>query len=114
MAQCSRVHGSSNLLQTLLANDLVDVVLDIPVTLGKESLFGEGTIPRFRLAVSTISPGGVIIASYNRDEVGSGRSLGIVCQPHPPTPRWSPGRAPDLRLTMGAGGSAQDGPDAGC
>ncbi len=66
-----QVHGSSNLLQTLLANDLVDALwLKIfPVTLGKgKRLFGEGTIPAaFKLAESTISPGGVIIASYHRD-----------------------------------------------
>ncbi len=66
-----QVHGSSNLIQTLLANDLVDELwLKIfPVTLGKgKRLFGEGTIPAaFRLTGSKISPSGVIIASYTRD-----------------------------------------------
>jgi dihydrofolate reductase len=66
-----QVHGSSNLIQTLLANDLVDELwLKIfPVTLGKgKRLFGEGTVPAaFRLTGSSISPSGVIVASYKRD-----------------------------------------------
>lgn len=66
-----QVHGSSNLIQTLLANDLVDELwLKIfPVTLGKgKRLFGEGTIPAaFKLTESKIAPSGVIIASYGRD-----------------------------------------------
>lgn len=73
-----QVHGSSNLIQTLLANNLVDELwLKIfPVTLGKgKRLFGEGTIPAaFKLTESKISPEGVIIASYKRDgevKVGS-------------------------------------------
>ena len=66
-----QVHGSSNLIQTLLANDLADELwLKIfPVTLGKgKRLFGEGTIPAaFKLIESYASPSGVIIASYKRD-----------------------------------------------
>ncbi len=66
-----QVHGSSNLLQTLLANDLVDELwLKVfPVTLGKgKRLLGEGTIPAaFRLMESNTSPSGVITASYKRD-----------------------------------------------
>jgi dihydrofolate reductase len=65
-----QVHGSSNLIQTLLANDLADELwLKVfPVTLGKgKRLFGEGTIPAaFTLTDSKISPSGVIIASYRR------------------------------------------------
>lgn len=65
-----QVHGSSNLIQTLLANDLVDELwLKIfPVTLGKgKRLFGEGTIPAaFKLTGSKASASGVIIASYKR------------------------------------------------
>jgi dihydrofolate reductase len=65
-----QVHGSSNFLQTLWANDLVDELwLKIfPVTLGKgKRLFGEGTIPAaFTLIESKTSPSGVIIASYKR------------------------------------------------
>jgi dihydrofolate reductase len=66
-----QVHGSSNLIQTLLANDLADELwLKVyPVTLGKgKRLFGEGTIPAaFELTDSKISPSGVIIAPYRRD-----------------------------------------------
>jgi dihydrofolate reductase len=65
-----QVHGSSNLIQTLLANDLADELWlkAFPVTLGKgKRLFGEGTIPAaFTLTDSKISPSGVIIASYRR------------------------------------------------
>lgn len=65
-----QVHGSSNLLQTLLSNDLVDELwLKIhPVTLGKgKRLFGEGTIPAaFTLVHSRSTPSGVIVASYRR------------------------------------------------
>jgi dihydrofolate reductase len=66
-----QVYGSSNLIQTLLANDLADELwLKVfPVTLGKgKRLFGEGTIPAaFKLTDSKTSPSGVIIASYRRD-----------------------------------------------
>ncbi len=66
-----QVHGSSKLIQTLLANDLVDELwLKVfPVTLGKgKRLFGEGTMPAaFKLTESTVSPSGVIVASYKRD-----------------------------------------------
>src|ERR687895_585079 len=66
-----QVHGSSNLIQTLLANDLADELwLKVfPVTLGKgKRLFDEGTIPAaFELTDSKISPSGVILASYRRD-----------------------------------------------
>jgi dihydrofolate reductase len=72
-----QVHGSSNLIQTLLAHDLVDELwLKIfPVTLGKgKRLFGEGTIPAaFKLIESKTTSTGVIIASYKRDgEVKTG------------------------------------------
>lgn len=66
-----QVHGSSNLIQTLLKNDLVDELwLKIfPVTLGKgKRLFGEGTIPAaFKLVDSTVSSSGVLIATYERN-----------------------------------------------
>jgi dihydrofolate reductase len=72
-----QVYGSSNLIQTLLANDLVDELwLKIfPVMLGKgKRLFGEGTRPgSLKVTQSTASPSGVIIASYTRDgEVKTG------------------------------------------
>jgi dihydrofolate reductase len=65
-----QVHGSGNLIQTLLANDLVDELwLKIfPVTLGKgKRLFGDGTIPAaFQLTYSKTTPNGVIFVSYRR------------------------------------------------
>ncbi len=65
-----QVYGSGNLVQTLLANDLVDELwLKIfPVTLGKgKQLFDKGTIPAaFKLTESKTSPSGVIIANYER------------------------------------------------
>lgn len=66
-----QVHGSSNLIQTLLQNDLVDEFwLKIyPVTLGKgKRLFGTGAMPAgFKLVESYTSPSGVIIANYKRE-----------------------------------------------
>jgi dihydrofolate reductase len=65
-----QVWGSSKLVQLLLKNDLVDELrLKIhPLTLGKgKKLFDNGTIPAaFKLTESTVTPGGVIIASYKR------------------------------------------------
>ncbi len=76
-----QVHGSGDLIQTLLKHDLVDELwLKIfPVTLGKgKRLFAEGTIPAgFKLLEGEISPSGVIIASYERaGEVKTG-SFGL-------------------------------------
>ena len=65
-----QVHGSSRLIQAMLAHDLVDELwLKIfPVTLGSgKRLFGAGTIPAgFRLTRSMVTPGGVIVADYAR------------------------------------------------
>jgi dihydrofolate reductase len=65
-----QVHGSGNLIQTLLKHDLVDELwLKIfPITLGRgKRLFAEGTIPAgFELLESEISPSGVIVANYRR------------------------------------------------
>jgi dihydrofolate reductase len=65
-----QVHGSGNLIQTLLKNDLVDELwLKIfPVTLGKgKKLFDGGSIPgTWRLTDSKTTPKGVIFASYKR------------------------------------------------
>lgn len=66
-----QVHGSGDLIQTLLKNSLVDELwLKIfPVTLGKgKNLFGKGTLPTaFALTYSEISPTGVIFANYVND-----------------------------------------------
>ena len=63
-----QVHGSSNLIQTLLKHDLIDEfrLWIYPVTIGKgKRLFGEGTLPSsFKLINSKISTTGVIIATY--------------------------------------------------
>jgi dihydrofolate reductase len=72
-----QVHGSGNMIQTLLKNDLVDELwLKIfPVTLGKgKRLFAEGTMPAaFELMESKTSPSGVIFANYKRSgEVKTG------------------------------------------
>jgi dihydrofolate reductase len=65
-----QVHGSGNMIQTLLKHDLVDELwLKIfPITLGKgKKLFEEGTIPAaFTLTQSVVSPSGVIFANYKR------------------------------------------------
>ncbi len=65
-----QVHGSGNLIQTLLKQDLVDELwLKIfPITLGSgKRLFADGTVSSaFTLIESKTSPKGVIIASYKR------------------------------------------------
>lgn len=65
-----QVHGSGNLIQTLLKYDLADELwLKIfPVTLGSgKKLFEEGTFAGgYTLAECKSSPSGVIIANYKR------------------------------------------------
>jgi len=65
-----QVWGSSELIQLLLKNDLVDELkLKIhPLTLGKgKKLFDNGTIPAaFALIESIVTTTGVIIANYKR------------------------------------------------
>ena len=65
-----QVHGSGNMIQTLLQNDLVDELWlkTFPVTLGSgKKLFAEGTAPAaFELMDSQVTPGGVIFANYKR------------------------------------------------
>lgn len=65
-----KVWGSSELVQLLLAHDLVDEFwLNIhPVLLGKgKKLFGNGAIPAaFELAESHVTPKGVIMANYRK------------------------------------------------
>lgn len=64
------VHGSSGLIQTLLAHDLVDQVRvwTFPVTVGGgKRLFGDGTqAGAFRVLASTTSSTGVVITTYRR------------------------------------------------
>jgi dihydrofolate reductase len=65
-----QVHGSGELIQTLLEHDLVDELwLKIfPITLGRgKRLFGNGTVPAaFTLIESKSSPSGVMVASLKR------------------------------------------------
>ncbi len=65
-----QVHGSSEFIQVLFKNDLVDELwLKVfPVTLGTgKRLFAEGTIPAaFNLVKSKTLPSGVIVATYAR------------------------------------------------
>ena len=62
------VHGSGNLIQTLLEHHLIDVmhVWTLPVTVGSgKRLFEEGTqAQEFKLVDSIVSKTGVIIATY--------------------------------------------------
>ena len=65
-----QVHGSGNLIQTLLKHDLVDEfwLKIFPVTLGTgKRLFDQGTLPAsYTLIASQSSPSGVIIATLKR------------------------------------------------
>ncbi len=65
-----QVHGSGNVIQTLLKNDLVDEfrLKIFPITLGTgKRLFADGTIPAgLRLIDSRTSTTGVIVATYER------------------------------------------------
>ena len=66
-----QVHGSGNMIQTLLKNDLVDEfwLKIFPLTLGSgKRLFAEGAIPAaFELTKYEVSPEGVIVANYRRN-----------------------------------------------
>jgi dihydrofolate reductase len=65
-----QVWGSSELIQLLLKNDLVDELwlMIHPLTLGNgKKLFNDGPIPAaFALIESTVTSSGVIIANYKR------------------------------------------------
>jgi len=63
-----QVHGSSNLIQTLLKHDLIDEfrLLIFPVVIGNgKRLFGQGTLPSgLKLIDTKTSSTGVIVATY--------------------------------------------------
>ena len=63
-----QVHGSSNLIQTLLNSDLIDEfrLWVFPLVLGTgKRLFADGTIPAgLKLVDSTVSTTGVVIGTY--------------------------------------------------
>ena len=85
------VMGSGDLIQTLLAHDLVDELslMIFPVVLGTgKRLFGEGTVPAaFRLAESRTTSSGVVICRYRAGRRG-----------HLGTYELYPGSAPAVRL----------------
>jgi dihydrofolate reductase len=62
------VHGSGNLIQTLLKNELVDQmhIWTFPVTIGEgKRLFAEGTLPRsWKMTDTKASKTGVTIGTY--------------------------------------------------
>ena len=64
------VWGSSNLIQTLIKHDLVDVfwLMIYPLTLGAgKRLFADGTIPAaFKVTESIVGSNGVIVVNYER------------------------------------------------
>lgn len=63
-----QVHGSGNLVQTLLRHELVDELqlLTFPVVLGQgKRLFADGAVPTsLRLVSSSVSGSGVLVARY--------------------------------------------------
>lgn len=63
-----QVHGSGNLVQTLLRHGLVDEwqLLTFPVVLGQgKRLFGDGTVPAaLELVSSSVSSTGVVVGRY--------------------------------------------------
>jgi dihydrofolate reductase len=65
------IWGSSDLIQQLLAADLIDELnlMIYPLALGKgKRLFGDGTTPAaFKVVKSRVSTTGVVIATYERD-----------------------------------------------
>ena len=65
-----QVHGSAGLIQTLLAEDLVDELrlVVFPVSIGQgKRLFGDGAIPRtWRLTAHKVSGTGAVMLSYER------------------------------------------------
>jgi dihydrofolate reductase len=65
-----QVHGSGNLLQTLLKRDLIDTlrIWQFPVVLGTgKRLFAEGAIPRsFRLVDTQLNTMGAVLHIYER------------------------------------------------
>ena len=65
-----QVHGSGDLLQTLLKHDLIDTlrIWQFPVVIGTgKRLFGEGTIPRsFRIVDTQLTTTGAVLHVYER------------------------------------------------
>ena len=108
-----QVHGSGDLVQTLLAAGLVDrwhLVIH-PVLLGSgRRLFADGTIPAsLRLVESRVTKGGTIMATYvpagawwwaaSADPRSSGRKWRLRGDPKPPgVPTRFPRRVPSSEV----------------
>jgi dihydrofolate reductase len=77
--------GSADLIQTLLAHDLIDEfrVFTFPITLGRgKRLFGDGTRPAtLKLTDSKVTSAGVVIARFRRAGAVATGDFGM----HPPT-----------------------------
>lgn len=78
--------GSSDLIQTLLAHDLIDElrVFTFPISLGRgKRLFGEGAKPAaFELSHSRVTRNGIVVSTYTR--AGALKTADIDTDP--PTP----------------------------
>jgi dihydrofolate reductase len=65
------IQGSTELVHTLLATDLVDAIstFTVPVVLGGgKKLFADGSAPHsFKLTRSRVSPNGLIVGHYERE-----------------------------------------------
>lgn len=79
--------GSTELVHSLLAAGLVDEIrtFTFPVLLGKgKRLFDETSEPRaFKLTHSTVSPNGIITATYARDDEVKTATIGGAQEPTP-------------------------------
>jgi len=79
--------GSTELVHSLLAAGLVDEIrtFTFPVLLGKgKRLFDETSEPRaFKLTHSTVSPNGIITATYVRDDDVKTATIGGAQEPTP-------------------------------
>ena len=75
--------GSTDLIGTLLVNDLVDEIrmFTFPIVLGKgKKLFGDATkATAFKLTASRVSPNGIVIAQYVRD--GAVKTANLAMDP---------------------------------
>ncbi len=82
-----QVHGSGDLVQTLLKHDLIDEyrLYTIPVIVGSgKRLFGEGTVPTGLKFVSTATTGsGITFSTYQRHGDFTVGAYGAELEQHP-------------------------------
>ncbi|MBC7767304.1 MAG: dihydrofolate reductase [Phycisphaerales bacterium] len=78
--------GSSDLIQTLLAHDLIDEIRlqTFPILLGKgKKLFKDGAPPlAFRLTHSKVSQNGIVIARYERAGAVTPGDIAMIASPN--------------------------------